>query len=46
MLADTLAAIVPVDDALAPAVQTRLDNLTKPPAAWVVSNRWSSSLPV
>ncbi|WP_445158085.1 nicotinate-nucleotide--dimethylbenzimidazole phosphoribosyltransferase [Halomonas sp. E14] len=33
MLADTLAAIVPVDDALAPAVQTRLDNLTKPPGS-------------
>ncbi|KAA0014167.1 nicotinate-nucleotide--dimethylbenzimidazole phosphoribosyltransferase [Billgrantia pellis] len=33
MLDDTLAAIVPVDDALATAVQARLDNLTKPPGS-------------
>lgn len=33
MLADTLAAIAPVDDALAPSVQTRLDALTKPPGS-------------
>ncbi|QTP59799.1 nicotinate-nucleotide--dimethylbenzimidazole phosphoribosyltransferase [Billgrantia antri] len=33
MLAETLAAIAPVDDTLAATAQTRLDNLTKPPGS-------------
>ena len=33
MLADTLAAIAPVDDLLIPSVQSRLDALTKPPGS-------------
>ena len=33
MLADTLAAIAPVDDSLIPSVQARLDALTKPPGS-------------
>ncbi|MGR2737780.1 nicotinate-nucleotide--dimethylbenzimidazole phosphoribosyltransferase [Billgrantia sp. Q4P2] len=33
MLADTLASLSPVDDALTSAVQARLDNLTKPPGS-------------
>ena len=33
MLADTLAAIVAVDDSLTPSIQARLDALTKPPGS-------------